>query len=548
MKLAQKTKYSIAALLFVFATTALSFADVKFASALAVQWTGDGNGTSFSDADNWSNDAVPQDGDELTFSVTGLTESVTLDNDVVGLSVDGITFTGTVTDYNVYTLEGEPLTLNGDVLNTITGTNADFAIPAIQNNLTLSSDVTVNKVNINGEGATLNLQAHALTVAGTASCGLSLNSTLSGSGALNLTGTRLNLRGTSGSYTGAINVTGSAWAAPTAFGTAAAGTTVSGSGELSVVHMSDVSVAEPFTFGGSGSFSAVQNFTGCSGGSDTTHTLTLTGGVTLTSDFLYKGENNLVVTAPYTKNGHAFTVGSGVAGTLTTPDGQSAAPKETTQLDGDSTTFVNVGTNQTAFLNGTRDSISVQNGGVLKGTGTANSVNVEEGGKIAPGNSPGTLTILDSFTLSGTYEAELLSTSSYDKLEVGENYSGGSNAVFLNSGATLGLVLSDGWTIKQGDAFTIIDNRSSTAVEGTFEGLAEGAQLALSGVTFNISYVGGYGNDIVLTALNDGNDPNAPNTGALQLVQKNPLVIAGLGIAAAALLIAAAVRRRQVSN
>lgn len=548
MKLAQKTKYSIAALLFVFATTALSFVDVKFASALAVQWTGGGDGTSFSDTANWSGAAVPQDGDTLTFSVTGLSEQVVLDNDIVGLSLDGITFSGTVTDYNSYTLQGEDLTLNGNVSNTITGTNADFAIPAIQNNLTLSSNVTINKVNINGTDATLNLQAHTLTVSGTASCGLTLNSALSGSGALNLTGTRINLRGTNSAYTGAINVTGSAWAAPTAFGTSAAGTTVSGSGMLSVVHTSDVSVAEPFTFGGSGSFAAVQNFTGCSGGSDTTRTLTLTGGVTLTSNFLYKGENNLVVTAPYTKNGYTFTVDSGVAGTLTTPDGQSSAPKETIQLNGDSTTFVNVGNNQTAILNGTRDSISVEAGGNLKGTGTANTVSINEGGKIAPGNSPGTLTVLDSFTLSGTYEAELLNSDTYDMLVVGENYSGGSNAVFLNSGATLDLVLYDGWSIKQGDAFMLIDNRSTTDVAGTFEGLAEGAQLSLSGVVFNISYVGGDGNDVVLTALNDGNDPNAPNTGALQLVQKNPLVIAGLGIAAAALLIAAAIRRRQVSK
>src|SRR5690606_23956790 len=145
-------------------------------------WTGEGDGTSFSDADNWSNDAVPQSGDTLTFNVTGLAESTTLDNDINNLSVNGITFTGTVTDYNVYSLSGNSLTLGGNVTNTITGANAEYAIPAIQNNLTLSSNVTVNKVNINGDGATLNLQAHNLTVAGTASCGLNLNSVLSGSG------------------------------------------------------------------------------------------------------------------------------------------------------------------------------------------------------------------------------------------------------------------------------------------------------------------------------------------------------------------------------
>lgn len=547
MKFVQKTKYTIATLLFVFATTALSFVNVEFASAAAIQWTGGGDGTSFSDTANWSGAAVPQDGDVLTFSVTGLSASVVLDNDIVGLSLDGIVFSGTVTDYNVYSIEGEDLTLNGNVSNTITGTNAGTAIPAIRNNLTLSSNVTVSKVNLGETGSTLNLLANTLTYSGTASCGLTLNSNLSGSGALNLTGTGLNLKGTSSSYTGAIAVTGTAWAAPAALGTAAAGTTVSGSGDLSVVNSSDVSLAEPFTFGGSGSFSSTQNYTGCSGGSSPSVTLTLTGGVTLTSDFLYKGNNNLVVNAPYTSNGFAFTVGSGVAGTLTTPEGESTAPEETIQLDGTSSTYVNVGNNQTAFLNGTRDTIGVQSGGTLKGTGTADSVSVEEGGVIAPGNSPGTLTILETFTLSGTYEAELLNASTYDKLVVGQNYVGGGNAVFLNNGV-LSLVLSDGWSVTQGDAFTIVDNRSSTAVSGTFLGLAEGAQVAISGITFSISYVGGDGNDIVLTALNTGTDPDAPNTGALQIVRKNPLVVAGFGIAAAALLVTLAVRRRQSSK
>jgi hypothetical protein len=192
--------------------------------------------------------------------------------------------------------------------------------------------------------------------------------------------------------------------------------------------------------------------------------------------------------------------------------------------------------------------IGVNAGGTLKGTGTANGVYVDDGGVIAPGNSPGTLTVLDNFTLTGTYEAELLNKSTYDKLAIGENYTGSSNAVFLNSGASLNVVLFDGWTIKKGDTFTIIDNLSETDVEGTFEGLAEGGQLTVDGITFSISYVGGDGNDVVLTALNTGDDPSAPNTGALQVVRKSPLVVAGFGIVTAALLITLAVRRRQTNK
>jgi len=548
MKLLQNTKYVAAALLFVFATTALSFVNVKFASAASVSWTGAGDGTTFSDTANWGSGAAPQDGDVLTFSVAGLSAQKVLNNDISGLSLAGITFSGNADSYFSYTLQGNPLTLTGTVQNTSTGANADYSVPVIQNNLTLGSNVTVNKVNIGTTGTTLNVGTHTLTYSGAASCGLSIRSNVSGSGALNLSATGANLQGTNTSYTGAINVTGSVGAATTAFGTAAGVTTVSGSGVLRVINQTNATLSEPFTLGGSGSFGSAQNYYGCSGGAGQTATLTLTGGVTLTSNFIYDGENNLVVNAPYTPGSYTFTVGSGVAGTLTTPDGESTAPTETVQLDGTSSTYVSVGNKQTAVLNGTRDSIGVQSGGLLKGTGTATNVYVDANGKINPGNSPGTLTVLQSFSLSGTYEAELLNGTTYDKLAVGANYTGSGNAIYLDSTTSaLSVVLYDGWSIKQGDKFTIIDNQSSTPVSNTFAGLAEGAQVSVQGVTFSISYVGGDGNDVVLTALNTGTDPSAPNTGVLQIARKNPLVIAGLGIVSAAVLIGIAVRRRQTN-
>jgi len=549
MKLTQKTKYASAALLFVFATTALSFVNVQFASAASLQWTGGGDGTTFADTANWSTGVAPQNGDNVTFDITGLTEQKVLNNDISGLSLAGITFTGNAANYYAYTLQGNALTLSGNVQNTITGANADYVTPSIQNNLTLAGPVTVSKVNIGTTGTTLNLQANQLTFSGAAGCGTSLTSNLSGSGMLNITGAKINVSGANASYTGPINITGSASIGADSFGTSAQGTTVSGAGTLAVVHTTNKTSAEPFTLGGTGWIGATQNYiSGCAGGSGPASTLTLTGGVTLTSNFLYNGENNLKINAPYTANGHTFTVKSGAEGTLTTPQGEAEAPKETIELNGDSSTFVTVGNNQTAILNGTRDLIGVGSGGVLKGTGTANGVYINDGAVIAPGNSPGTLTVLDNFTLTGTYEAELLNKSTYDKLAIGENYTGSSNAVFLNSGASLNVVLFDGWTIKKGDTFTIIDNLSDTDVEGTFEGLAEGGQLTVDGITFSISYVGGDGNDVVLTALNTGDDPSAPNTGVLQVVRKNPLVVAGFGIVTAALLITLAVRRRQTNK
>ncbi|HEV7570900.1 MAG TPA: Ig-like domain repeat protein [Thermoanaerobaculia bacterium] len=52
-----------------------------------------------------------------------------------------------------------------------------------------------------------------------------------------------------------------------------------------------------------------------------------------------------------------------------------------------------------------------------------------------------------------------------------------------------------------GQTFTIIDNDGADPVSGAFAGLPEGATLAAGTTTFGISYHGGDGNDVVLTAL-----------------------------------------------
>lgn len=50
-----------------------------------------------------------------------------------------------------------------------------------------------------------------------------------------------------------------------------------------------------------------------------------------------------------------------------------------------------------------------------------------------------------------------------------------------------------------GDFFTLIDNVGTSLIDGIFTNLAEGTLLFLDGRTFAISYVGGDGNDVVLT-------------------------------------------------
>jgi len=158
------------------------------------------------------------------------------------------------------------------------------------------------------------------------------------------------------------------------------------------------------------------------------------------------------------------------------------------------------------------------------------------------------MTIASDVYISGEYQAEVLNKDNYDKLVVGETYSGSGSPVSLDPPSYLNVILPAGYAINQGDQFTIIDNKSNKDVDGIFSGLPEGTQFTVNNVVFNITYKGGDGNDIVLTALNTGKDVSTPNTGAEKLSLVNPVLVAGLGIATAVLLVAVALTRRKTTK
>ena len=66
-----------------------------------------------------------------------------------------------------------------------------------------------------------------------------------------------------------------------------------------------------------------------------------------------------------------------------------------------------------------------------------------------------------------------------------------------------------------GMPFLLIDNDGADPVVGTFAGMPEGATLTIAGVPFQISYIAGTGNDVVVTTLAGG--PKAWNGGASDL-------------------------------
>ncbi|MBX3400314.1 MAG: right-handed parallel beta-helix repeat-containing protein [Gemmataceae bacterium] len=116
---------------------------------------------------------------------------------------------------------------------------------------------------------------------------------------------------------------------------------------------------------------------------------------------------------------------------------------------------------------------------------------------LAPGSSPGQVTVNGNLTLSAndTLEIEiggLNAASDYDNLIV--------NGTVTLGGATLDVQQFAGFTLSTlvAQSFTIIDNDGTDLVMGEFFGLPEGEQIVYAGGILYITYQGGDGNDVVL--------------------------------------------------
>lgn len=196
---------------------------------------------------------------------------------------------------------------------------------------------------------------------------------------------------------------------------------------------------------------------------------------------------------------------------------------------------------ETVLLNGSRKEVWINEGGTFGGNATTEALYVL--GVVSPGNnSPGKITASETFAMANisVYKAEILDKDHYDQIVIEATLQYG-----LELGdSRLDLTYLEGGVIKKGDTFTIIDNKTTYPMQGTFKDLPEGAEVTVGGATFKISYVGGDGNDVVLTALNDWNVPKAskapkvPNTGGEKLAVNLIGAIAGVASAAALLIVA----------
>jgi autotransporter-associated beta strand protein len=228
-----------------------------------------------------------------------------------------------------------------------------------------------------------------------------------------------------------------------------------------------------------------------------------TGTSTLTSTGTFEMQSGLV---------SARLGGSGIALNKTTGG--------TVTLTGANTytgnTSVNAGT---LIVNGSISTsiVNVASGATLGGIGTVGPLTIQSGGIVAPGNSPGILTVDGNYTQVGVYRTEIEGTtagSGYDQISVAGtvNISGGTlDAIFSGSSYALN------------DLLFILLNDGTDAITGTYTGLAQGDTVT--------SY-GGFAWQISYTANSTGGTFTGGNDIALRAIpEPSTITVAGIGLA-----------------
>lgn len=528
---------------FVISMSSLLVLGMPRAFAATRTWDGGGSDNNMNTAANWSTDVAPIAGDDLVFPANQ--PRLTINNNFTnGTSFNSIVFSGAATQNSSYAITGNALTVVGGITNSMTGSQTGQSISA---NLTLGGTQTFTLGSSLGFGA-LNLSSYDLTISG--STNVEITSSLSGSGLITKQGTStLILDGDNSGYSGAINILGGTLyaldpnsLANTGGTTIAAGAALSLSGcntptfngNITLTGASIPPIADVITpklsisnvscsMGGGGAEEEV-------GTASNDKSVTFTGNITLGSDVTvgtYSKDLTLTgaLSGAYSLNliegWSGKLIVSGSSNSTKTANGTyTAAPIVKTLSN--SLPSKSLGVNYGIItLDGERGNTSVSGASILKGTGKVNSLSVYNGATVAPGRSPGSLTVVSILNLAAgsIFEVEIKDATDYDKIVVGDAASG---TVTIDPAATIKGVLLTGFSIKAADTFTIIDNkRTGTAVTGTFKDLPEGATFKIGTGVFKITYKGGDGNDVVLSVVSV---PTTPNTG-FKLTMSNPYTV-----------------------
>lgn len=500
------------------------------AAADTCTWTGGGADMNVSTAANWTgcdNGTVPEDGDILEFDSDSFDFSgydTVLNNDSL-TTIAGVSLSGTsTTQFGSVDIDGNALSLTGGVSDT----------SAVDSYMTIefSADVTLgaNIVDTSIRFANLDMSTYDITNSGTET--VRISGTLVGSG--NITSERLYLYGDSSAYTGDIVVEDLNLTGTTSVGDLS-GTVTVGDYLCLGYGAGNYSIAKAITL--AGSLYAGESCGGGGGVPTVDGTVTFTGLITLSGDTTVYATTKNIVFENLDESTFTMDLAGTSNGSLDKGDG-AIEPEKTTTTIGEadkSSASIAIQNNETVVLNGERGQVSVNSGGVLKGTGTVTgNVTVNDGGLIAPGLSPGCITVGGDFSIDGEYEFEIEGETvctEYDQVDV-------TGAVDVTS-SVLTISRLSTFVPELNTEFVIINNEGTDDVVGEFSGWAQGAQVVVDQVTYEIDYAGGDGNDVVLTVVAIDSalvaEADTPDTG-LQSVLANPMIgVATLVISAGTL-------------
>jgi autotransporter-associated beta strand protein len=427
------------------------------ATGVAKTWSGAGGDSNWSTAANWVGNIAPVQGDDLVFP-PGVARYTNSNNFSSGWSFNSILFSGS----NYVTSGNQLLLSDGFTSAPLRGTN-HFGCAL---KLSGAQAIRFGLGTFATLSGSIDNAGHDLTLAGAGSG--EINGPVLGAGQLIKLGA------------GAV-----ALASSNSFG----GLTLVSNGVLVVTHANALGADTAHTLVTTNASLKVQ------GGVDLIERLRLAGslisdlgtnklggGATLLETnvtFRVEAGSELVVTSPLSGAGGFVKTG---VGRMTTRGPQPFSGKAAVQAGA-------------LFVHGFHsNSVITLDGGLLGGSGYAGGIRGLNG-IVSPGSSPGRLGADDVRMEAATlFDVEINGAApgpDYDQLQL--------DGVVTISDAVLRLTRS--YLPTEADRFTIIDNRGQDEVFGTFLNLPEGAVLTNGGVRFEITYLGGDGNDVVLRRL-----------------------------------------------
>jgi autotransporter-associated beta strand protein len=467
---------------------------------------------------------VGQGGLKITGQLTGtngLTKSSngtaggTNNNNILNLTADNSGLTGPLTINGGYVLFGsdlnlpgrntgptlDPIIVNGSNVSSTGAATGMFYAGASNGQTGLASiTTTLNRpITVESGMFTVLVRDVTLTQANWVNLGsLALAGPITGAGGLNYQGQTLATGNPAVTIASDIYVTGTSNTYSGTSRFAASNTHIYGEGSLGT---------GPWEFGGGTlvleggdqTNSRLVNFSLASGIDTNGHNLTLNGPITgFTAGTLTPMAAG---SGGFTKKGSGTLTLSSLTNTLAGPVTVSAG---TLIVNG------NLGASAT-------DALTIASGATLGGSGTIYR-NTTVNGTLAPGNSPGILTVSGTLTLGSgaAFNVDLngpVAGTGYDQVVQTTQTASAIATTVLGTGATLNVSL--GYAPSASDMFWLINNTNAlgtaTTTTGNFVGLNEGDTVTLGTVagktyTAHISYNGNFatgladhsGNDVVL--------------------------------------------------